>query len=221
MRNTLSFLPSLTRPYRTPSGRTASGIGILSLLLAACSFSYSYEGTKPVPMSPVNEWLYRSGQPTAAEFEKFHQKGIRTVVNFRDEPQWIEWERRGVEGLGMKYVSLPWSIVKSVKPELLDQLFEVLDNPANHPVLMHCKHGRDRTGVMTTLALMRYEKLSEAQAREQALETVRPNLRYRMFVNQKVDFFIKKKAFLISGSSGKGPETVESKPEEKPAPVAA
>lgn len=208
MRNTLSSL-------RKPS------LVFLSLLLAACSFSYSYEGSKPVPMTPVNGWLSRSGQPTAAEFETLKQKGIRTVVNFRDEPKWIEWEKRGVEGLGMNYVSLPWSIMGSVKPELLDQLFEVLNNPDNRPVLMHCKHGRDRTGVMTTLALMRYEKLPEARAREQALETVRPNLRYRMFVNQKIGFFIKKKASLISGSSETGPETAEPAPEETAAPRAA
>lgn len=217
MRNTLCFLPN----SRHSDGKAGLIFIFLLLLLAACSFSYSYEGTKPVPISPVNEWLSRSGQPARAEFEKFKQKGIRTVVNFRAEPKWIEWEKRGVEGLGMKYVSLPWTITGSVEPELLDQLFEVLNNPANRPVLMHCKHGRDRTGVMTTLALMRYEKLSETQAREQALETIRPNLRYRMFVNQKIDFFIKKKASLISGSSVTGPETVEPEPEASAAPGAA
>ena len=124
-------------------------------------------------------------------FEKLRGMGVRTVVNFRHEKDWIDWERRAVESMGMKYVTLPWKITGSVKPELADEFFKVLDDPQNRPVFIHCKHGRDRTGVMTALALMRYEKLPEEQARELALETIHPNWRYRTFVNNKLNYFIR------------------------------
>lgn len=147
--------------------------------------------TEPRIFVPLNDWLYRSSQPQDAEFASLKEKGIRTIVNFRDDSEWIEREKKKAEGLGMKYVSLPWKITRPVKPELLDRFFEVLDDPKNRPVLFHCEHGRDRSGVMAVLALMRYEKLSEKEARELALETYRPHLQYRLFVNQKIKFFLK------------------------------
>lgn len=143
------------------------------------------------PFTPLNDWIYRGSQPDAATLAKLHAKGVRTVINFRDEPRWIQWEKERVEKLGMNYVSLPWNIWKPVKPELRDQFFKVLDDPKNRPVFFHCQHGRDRSGVMAVLALMRYEKLSEADARGLALETIRPNMRYAYFVDRKIDFFLK------------------------------
>lgn len=157
------------------------------LIFLSCDFLYARSESEEIPVfAPVNDWLYRGGQPREEGFDKLKSKGIRTVVNFRDEPKWIEWERKQVESRGMKYVSLPWNITRSVKPELSDQLFEVLDDPKNRPVFMHCKHGRDRTGVMSTLALMRYENLSEKEAKEEAIGTIRPHLRYLYFVHQKI-----------------------------------
>lgn len=164
----------------------------ISLVFASCSFNYEFS-RKPLSPTPVTSWLYRGGQQKAPGFEKLRGMGIRTVVNFRHEKDWIDWERRAVESMGMKYVTLPWKITGSVKPELVDEFFKVLDDPANRPVFIHCKHGRDRTGVMTTLALMRYEKLSEEHAREQALETIHPNWRYRTFVNSKLNYFIRER----------------------------
>ncbi|MBI4115271.1 MAG: tyrosine-protein phosphatase [Candidatus Omnitrophica bacterium] len=149
----------------------------------------------------LNDWLYRGGQPTEQGLVGLKEKGVRTIVNFRNEPDWVEWEKSQAEALGMKYVNLPWRIWSSADPELLDQFFEVLDNPANRPVFMHCKHGRDRTGVMSTLALMRYEKLSEEEARKQTLQKIRPHLRYRFFVNRKINSFLKERASEFSESS--------------------
>ena len=165
---------------------------IFALAFAGASCVYVPRSTSDVPvLNPLNDWLYRGSQPQEADFQNFREKGIRTVVNFREEPGWVEWERKKVEGLGMKYVSLPWNITRSVSPELLDEFFKVLDDPRNRPVLFHCKHGRDRSGVMAVLALMHYEKMSEEEARQFALQTVQPHLRYRPFVNQKIKFFLK------------------------------
>lgn len=187
-----------------------ASILLLPLFCASCTFSYNPPTSKlldaPV-LNPLNEWLYRGVQPKEGDFVTLKRKGIRTVVNFRNEPGWIEWEKEKVEALGMKYVSLPWTITKSVKPELLDQFFEVLGDPQNRPVLFHCKHGRDRTGVMATLALMRYEKLSLEEAKEMALGTIRPHLRYKYFVNQKIDFFLKERHSLFYESSVPGRKT--------------
>ena len=166
----------------------------------SCSNEPRYSSTLPV-LNSLNTWLSRGPQPREGDLNILKSKGIRTVINFREESNWVQWEKGKVESLGMKYVSLPWNITKSVKPELLDEFFKVLDDPQNRPVFFHCKYGRDRSGVMTVLALMRYEKMSEEEARELALETIRPNLRYRPFVNQKIKFFLESRASEFSSSA--------------------
>ena len=169
-------------------------------VLFSSPFVYSRDTGAP-EISPLNDWIYRGAQPREETLVRLKKKGIRTVINFRDEPQQIQWEKARVEALGMKYVSLPWNIMKPVKPELLDGFFKVLDDPRNRPVFFHCKWGRDRSGVMSVLALMRYEKMSEEQARELALETIRPHWRYQHSVNEKIKFFLKARPSEFSQSS--------------------
>jgi len=177
------------------SALTVSILG-LSLLLPACYFSREYvvmTATDAPAVSPVNDWLYRGPQPAEDFLAALRHKGIKTVVDFRDEPILNEREKKGAESLGMKYVGLPWNIKEPVDPALLDRFFEVLDERENRPVFMHCKHGRDRTGVMATLALMRYERLSEGAARGIALETIHPTPLRQGDVNEKIKFFLKER----------------------------
>ncbi|MCM8775012.1 MAG: tyrosine-protein phosphatase [Candidatus Omnitrophica bacterium] len=167
------------------------------LLLAALVTFGNCASALPVPKSnlryfyEVDSWLARGAQPTKAGFVELKNRGFRTVINFRHEPKWIEWEREVVEGLRMNYVSLPWSITKDAPGDLLDRFFEVLDNPLNRPVFYHCKHGRDRTGAITVITLMHYKKLSEGEARDRAFRDVSPNLRYRMYVNRRIRDFVR------------------------------
>jgi len=184
----------------------------LTLLFGSCSWSYSpsFGRSDSIhPVTQVNKWLYRGPQPAESTLIQLRQKGVKTIVSFREEPIWIKYEKEQVEKLKMNFVSLPWGVWKSVKPELADQLFKTLDDPKNRPVFMHCKHGRDRTGVMSVLALMRYEKLPEEDARELALETIQPNLRYRHFVSKKIDFFLSARPSLFYESVAQGPKNPE------------
>lgn len=192
----------LRKPVPGRTGTMVFAFALIWILLLP-SFSVFAKSNDLPQFAPLNDWLYRGGQPSEKGFAQLKKKGIRTIVNFRNEPKLIEQERKKVEARGMNYVSLPWDITQPVKPELLDEFFKVLDEPKNRPVFFHCKYGRDRSGVMSTLALMRYNKLSEEEARETALETIHPNFRYRHFVNKKIDFFLKeRKAQLTENASG-------------------
>lgn len=192
MRNTLSSsLKFLSRAFF-----------ILFLSLFAASSPAAAKPRPKVPvLTPLNDWFYRGSEPKEGDFAKLKEKGIRTVIDFRDKPKQVEWEKKKLEALGMNYVNLPWLITRPVEPELLDRFFEILDDPKNRPVLFHCEYGRDRTGVMATLALMRYEGLSEKEARETALETIRPHWRFRFFVDQKIDYFIKSRPDAVRGKT--------------------
>ncbi len=172
---------------------------LLAVFGASCVYTPASSFSTGLPaQNPLNDWLSRGPQPREADLEMLEARGVRTIVNFRNEPGWIKWEKEKVENLGMHYVSLPWSITKPVKPELLDSFFKVLDDPKNRPVFFHCQYGRDRSGVMSVLALMRYERMSEEEARQFTFDTIRPHLRYKPFVNQKIKFFLEKRPSAFS-----------------------
>lgn len=186
----------------------AALIFLLSLFAASSPAAAKVRSKVPV-LTPLNDWLYRGSEPGEGDFAKLKEKGIRAVVDFRDKPKQVEWEKKKAETLGIHYFNLPWLITRPVKPELLDRFFEILDNPQNRPVLIHCEHGRDRTGVMATLALMRYEGLSKEEAKESALDTIRPHWRFRLFVDQKIDYFIKARPDAVQPKAKTGGSATE------------
>jgi protein tyrosine/serine phosphatase len=43
------------------------------------------------------------------------------------------------------------------RPQAIDQFLEVMDKPESYPVLIHCRAGLHRTGMMTAIYRMEYE----------------------------------------------------------------
>lgn len=124
--------------------------------------------------------LYRSGQMTAEGMTDTVQRlGIRTVINLQEEfpdPALDRsfWRRDPVsertlcQELGVRYVWIS-PVTRSDRnsgsyPESVDQFLKVLDDPAAYPVLLHCKAGLHRTGVLTAVYRMEYEGWSHAAA---------------------------------------------------------
>ena len=77
--------------------------------------------------------------------------GIKTIVNFRNNKDWIEREREWTEEIGLNYVSIPWRIWGKLRPDVGERFFDVIDNKNNCPVFIHCKRGADRTGTIAAL----------------------------------------------------------------------
>jgi len=126
-------------------------VSALSVLAAACllpAVGACGELALSEPAIPrfqrVAEGLYRGGRPTPAGLAFLKQKGVKTVVNLRPE----DGARALVEKLGMKYVHLPISAWHRVPDEAIQTFFQIVREPANQPVFVHCQRGADRAGVM-------------------------------------------------------------------------
>ena len=96
----------------------------------------------------VSGTLYRGAQPEREGFVELQRMGIRTVVNLRSEHS----DLRLIQGLGLKYVTIPMS-ANFPKAEEYRRFLAIARDPANQPVFVHCQHGSDRTG--TAVALYR------------------------------------------------------------------
>ncbi len=99
----------------------------------------------------VTPTLYRGGQPTSEGYRELKQMGIDTVVSFRHEKGENTLERRAVEGLGMRFISLPWHAWDQPGDYEVSQFFTLLGSNPRSKVYVHCQQGRDRTGTMVAL----------------------------------------------------------------------
>ncbi|MBS0214718.1 MAG: tyrosine-protein phosphatase [Proteobacteria bacterium] len=85
--------------------------------------------------------LWRSSLPDAQGFAAADALGIRTVVNLRPTPDAAPDPKHAM----LEHIPVwTWHVTDN---EILAFL-RIADDPAKQPVLVHCQHGADRTGVM-------------------------------------------------------------------------
>jgi len=93
--------------------------------------------------------LYRSDQPEGEHLKTLRDPyHIRTVVNLREnEPNssWQKAEEEFCRANGIRYVQMAIS-QDGFTPAELAQFLQIVQDPASQPVLLHCEHGRNRTG---------------------------------------------------------------------------
>ncbi len=109
--------------------------------------------------------LYRSAQLSPAKLDDvIEEYGIRTIVNLREEDP--EDEQRVAARHGAAYVWLPSTQVPAKAN--IDAFLALMDDPKNHPVLVHCEHGVGRTGVLSGVYRMEYEDWKAAEVLDEA-----------------------------------------------------
>ena len=108
--------------------------------------------------------LYRSAQLPVAGLKRVVQDhGIRTVVNLRDGTTAIDGaEEQYCRDNGIRFVRiapLHWDGVQGAAPvdAGLKKFLDVVRDPANQPVLIHCYRGVHRTGGYVAVYRMEME----------------------------------------------------------------
>ena len=109
-------------------------------------------------MSPT---LYRSALPDGEAQALLDKLKIGTVINFLNEPDdtWLKTP-------GVVQVQLPYRTNHVDDADVLTALRAIQSAQARGPVLMHCKHGSDRTGLMSAM----YRVVVEGWSKEDALK---------------------------------------------------
>ena len=118
----------------------------------------------------VTPFILRGGQPSQQGFEALKAAGVKTVINLRDGKKDIASEKELVESLGMKSVSIPLSVFKTVKDEDIQKFLSVVNDPKNGPVYMHCRQGQDRCGTMVAIYRLTQQNWGATQAYQEMLK---------------------------------------------------
>jgi tyrosine-protein phosphatase SIW14 len=99
----------------------------------------------------VTPFFFRGGQPGQEGIDALAKLGVKTVVNLRWGKRTVEAERQPVETAGMKFISMPLNYWFLPNDQSIAFFLEILDDESNHPVFLHCLHGKDRTGLLTAM----------------------------------------------------------------------
>ena len=112
--------------------------------------------------------VYRSNQPNHERFETYAKMGVRTVLNLRGANNWAfyKFEAESCAALGMTLIDLPMVARSAPSRDVLLKLMTLFET-LEHPLLLHCKSGADRTGTAAAVYRLHILKQPVAQAKKE------------------------------------------------------
>lgn len=121
----------------------------------------------------ISKGAWRAAQPSPKDIRRFAREGVRTIVNLRGPRDCssyaLEQEacaKRGIELVDYQVRSRAAPTVAEIKGA------QALFDKVEYPILMHCKSGADRAGLMSAL----YVHFREGRPIEEAKQQL--SLRY-------------------------------------------
>jgi protein tyrosine phosphatase (PTP) superfamily phosphohydrolase (DUF442 family) len=116
--------------------------------------------------------VYRSGQMDVADLrDVVRERGIKTILNLRGPAAgvkglWYNAETNLSQEMGVQHFDFPLLATNELKDAEMDQILATMAQ-APKPILIHCKSGSDRTGLVGALYLYSLEGRSpQSAARE-------------------------------------------------------
>ncbi len=108
--------------------------------------------------------LYRSAQPTAEGFQNLKKMGIKTVINLRSFNS--DRDEIGNTGIVPEHI-----FMKAWHPERKEvvKFLQLVTDEKRYPILFHCQHGADRTGIMCAI----YRIAVQGWNREDAIQEMK------------------------------------------------
>lgn len=107
----------------------------------------------------VDEGIYRSGQPTTQEqFSKLEKYGIKEILNLRITSS----DTRKAAGTSLKLHQNKIMTEIIDEKDLLNALKIIKNRKGN--ILIHCRHGSDRTGAVVAMYRIVFQGWSKEQA---------------------------------------------------------
>ena len=108
--------------------------------------------------------LYRAAQPDKKAMKAYEAFGIKTVVNLRN----FHSDNDEAAGTGLKLHRVGINTWDIEEDEVVEALALILTSPK--PVLLHCMHGADRTGLTIAVYRVTQQGWSKAEAKREMME---------------------------------------------------
>jgi len=89
--------------------------------------------------------LSRGPDPKIKDIYVLHDKGIKTIISLRTNPQ--RKKQRLCDQLGMKWIQIKTGVFETPTTEQFDQFRAIVNDPKQQPCYCSCEVDMDRTGV--------------------------------------------------------------------------
>lgn len=121
-------------------------------------------GTQLENLHQVSPEVYRSGQPKARDLKQLvEQLGIKSVLTLRD----LHDDADEAEGLPLALYRVEME-ADDVEPEKVARVMQIIKD-APKPILIHCWHGSDRTGLVVASYRITFQGWEPAMAADELL----------------------------------------------------
>ena len=120
-------------------------------------------------MHQISEKTYRSNQPFPWQIlDDKNKRGIKTIINLRGVRNCSSFflEKETCKKHNIKLINFPVTSRAAPKVETI-LAAKKLFNEIEYPVIMHCKSGADRAGLMSALYLILHKNISVDEAKKQ------------------------------------------------------
>jgi len=153
-------LPSAAATVSASSTHSVTQAGKISKISTEAVLPYGAKASERILGLPglknvgrVSPMIFRGAQPAPEGYTTLKKMGIRTVLNLRTSGS----EKKQVEAAGMRSVEISIKMSVDVTREKIDRIVAIMADPANQPVFVHCKLGKDRTGIVVAAYRMKVE----------------------------------------------------------------
>jgi protein tyrosine/serine phosphatase len=152
---------------------TWTGIAVVLLLLIALPVSAAERPAawaEPLNIPETENFfrvtkdLYRSGQPPKEAMKAYEAFGIKTVINLRNH----HTDDDEAKGTGLILVPLATSTTGVTEDAFMVKALQAIRD-AQKPVLVHCMHGADRTGLVIAM----FRMVEKGWSREDSIQEMR------------------------------------------------
>ncbi|KAK2644607.1 hypothetical protein Ddye_019802 [Dipteronia dyeriana] len=105
----------------------------------------------PLNFAMVDNGVFRSGFPDSANFSFLHSLGLRSILYLCPEP-YPDSINEFLKANGIRLFQFPIDGGKepfvNIPEETIREALQVVLDVRNHPILIHCKRGKHRTGCL-------------------------------------------------------------------------
>ena len=157
---------------------TSTGLIIICLIvslllpsLAICIESSS-DGI-PIPnFYRIEPWFYRGGRPNTEGIKTLRLIGVKTVVNlergwFEREPPEVREERQMAKEADIQFIHVPLHPFFKPGSDEVRKILSIVTDSAHYPIFIHCRRGKDRTGIIVALFRVLHQSWSVQRAYEE------------------------------------------------------
>lgn len=142
--------------------RTVPAMALALTLLSVTAIAQETSGDVKPPVDlprllQVNEHLFRSAQPRDGAIKRLHELGFKTIINLRGTSARTRAQEVEAHALGLNYFNFPLPNWGRPNDARVARILEIISAPESGRVLIHCRSGVDRTGMIVALYRMQSE----------------------------------------------------------------